>query len=42
VSESKTVVDRTEFELDNASARYFVVWITALDSLAHVNEVRAA
>jgi serine/threonine protein kinase len=42
VSESKTVVDRTEFELDNASARYFVVWITALDSLAHVNEIRAA
>jgi hypothetical protein len=42
VSESKTVVDRTEFELDDASARYFVVWITALDSLAHVNEVRAA
>jgi hypothetical protein len=42
VSESKTVVDRTQFELNNASARYFVVWITALDSLAHVNEVRAA
>jgi eukaryotic-like serine/threonine-protein kinase len=42
VSESKTVVDRTQFELSNASARYFVVWITALDSLAHVNEVRAA
>jgi eukaryotic-like serine/threonine-protein kinase len=42
VSDSKTVVDRTEFDLDNASARYFVVWITALDSLAHVNEIRAA
>jgi eukaryotic-like serine/threonine-protein kinase len=42
VSDSKTVVDRTEFELGNASARYFVVWITALDSLAHVNEIRAA
>jgi eukaryotic-like serine/threonine-protein kinase len=29
------------FELDDASARYFVVWITALSDVAHVNEVRA-
>jgi hypothetical protein len=30
------------FQLRDASARYFVVWITALTSSAHVNEVRAS
>ncbi|MGH3079668.1 MAG: protein kinase domain-containing protein [Gaiellaceae bacterium] len=42
VSGSRTVADRTEFELADARARYFVVWITALDSRAHLNEVRAS
>jgi hypothetical protein len=42
VSGSQTVADRTEFELADARARYFVVWITALDSRAHLNEVRAS
>jgi serine/threonine-protein kinase len=42
VADSQTVVDRTEFDLNDASARYFVVWITALDSRAHINEVRAS
>jgi eukaryotic-like serine/threonine-protein kinase len=41
VSGSEVVQDRTVFELADAKARYFLVWITALDSRAHVNEVRA-
>jgi eukaryotic-like serine/threonine-protein kinase len=42
VSGSQTVEGETTFDLDNADARYFVVWITDLDSRAHVNEVKAA
>jgi eukaryotic-like serine/threonine-protein kinase len=42
VSDSQTVEGETTFNLDNADARYFVVWITDLDSRAHVNEVKAA
>jgi eukaryotic-like serine/threonine-protein kinase len=42
VSASQTVEGETTFDLDNADARYFVVWITDLDSRAHVNEVKAA
>jgi eukaryotic-like serine/threonine-protein kinase len=42
VSDSQTVEGETTFDLDNADARYFVVWITDLDSRAHVNEVKAA
>jgi eukaryotic-like serine/threonine-protein kinase len=41
VSASQPVVDQTTFRLRNAKARYFVIWITALDEIAHVNEVRA-
>jgi serine/threonine-protein kinase len=42
VSDNKTVEATTTFDnLDNASARYFVVWITDLDGSAHVNEVKA-
>jgi eukaryotic-like serine/threonine-protein kinase len=41
VGDSETVSDTTRFSLDDAKARYFVVWITALDSVAHVNEVTA-
>jgi eukaryotic-like serine/threonine-protein kinase len=41
VSDNQTVNDTTTFELRDAKARYFVVWITDLDGSAHVNEVRA-
>jgi serine/threonine-protein kinase len=41
VSDSTTVSRTTRFDLRNASARYFVVWITSLDGTAHVNEVTA-
>ncbi|HET6643555.1 MAG TPA: protein kinase [Gaiellaceae bacterium] len=42
VSGSQTVQGETTFDLEDAKARYFVVWITDLDSRAHVNEVTAA
>jgi len=44
VSGSSTVSAQTTFDLSNARARYFVVWITSLGSLsqAHVNEVSAS
>jgi eukaryotic-like serine/threonine-protein kinase len=42
VSESRTVQGETTFPLDGASARYLMVWITDLDAVAHVSEVRAA
>ena len=32
----------TTWELDGDEARYYVVWITALDRVAHVNEVSAS
>jgi serine/threonine-protein kinase len=32
----------TTWELDGADARYYLVWITALDGVAHVNEVTAS
>jgi tRNA A-37 threonylcarbamoyl transferase component Bud32 len=42
VSESQQVEGRTSFEVDTRgeSFRYYVIWITALDGAAHVNEVR--
>jgi eukaryotic-like serine/threonine-protein kinase len=42
VSEPREVEGRTSFEVDTRGEelRYYVVWITALDSAAHVNEVR--
>ena len=42
VSGSRTVDAETTFTLNDTQARYFVVWITELDGVAHVNEVRAA
>ncbi len=44
VSEETEVGERTAFELDTGgeSYRYYVVWVTALDGLAHLSEVRAA
>jgi eukaryotic-like serine/threonine-protein kinase len=41
VSDNKTVEESTTFDLTNAEAQYFVVWITDLDGVAHVNEVTA-
>jgi serine/threonine-protein kinase len=41
VSDSKTVEDSTTFDLTDAEAQYYVVWITDLDGVAHVNEVTA-
>jgi serine/threonine-protein kinase len=42
VSESQEVEGRTSFEVDTRgdSFRYYLVWITALEGTAHVNEVR--
>jgi eukaryotic-like serine/threonine-protein kinase len=42
VGSSKTVVERTVWDLEGPEARYYVVWITALDGKAHVNEARAS
>jgi eukaryotic-like serine/threonine-protein kinase len=42
VSAAKTIAEETTFQLDDTKSRYFVVWITDLDGVAHVNEVRAA
>jgi serine/threonine-protein kinase len=42
VSDNQTVNDTTTFDLRDARARYFLVWITDLDGSAHVNEVRAS
>jgi eukaryotic-like serine/threonine-protein kinase len=42
VSNSETVDAQTTFDLQDVKARYFVIWITDLDSRAHVNEVKAA
>jgi eukaryotic-like serine/threonine-protein kinase len=41
VGDSRTVGERTTFTLHDSTARYFVLWITALDGVAHANEVRA-
>jgi hypothetical protein len=43
VSEPRTVGARTTFTLQDANARYYLVWITDLGglSVAHVNEVTA-
>jgi eukaryotic-like serine/threonine-protein kinase len=42
VSESQELVGRTPFEVDTRGEplRYYLIWITALDGTAHVNEVR--
>ena len=39
VSDERTVDERTVFELDGGPYRYYVVWITDLEEVAHVNEV---
>jgi serine/threonine protein kinase len=42
VSPLRTVGSSTTFPVHSAAARYYVVWITKLTGVAHVNEVRAA
>ncbi len=42
VSESKLAGSSTTWDLRQADARYFVVWITELIGSAHVNEVKAS
>ncbi len=41
VSPSRTVGGTATFPIDGSAARYYVVWITRLSSVARVNEVRA-
>jgi serine/threonine-protein kinase len=40
-SSSRTVGSSTTFDVDGGRARYWLVWITRLRGLAHVNEVSA-
>jgi hypothetical protein len=41
VSQSATIENRRRYNLTDAKARYFVVWITDVSGSAHVNEVTA-
>jgi serine/threonine protein kinase len=41
VSPLRTVGSTATFPVHGGAARYYVVWITKLDGVAHVNEVRA-
>jgi len=41
ISQEKTVTATTPFRLHGARGRYYLVWITSLNGVAHVNEVRA-
>ena len=41
VSPSRVVRGRTTFPINGSEARYYVVWITELGDVAHVNEVSA-
>ena len=41
VGSSRTAADSTTWDLDGAKSRYYVVWITQLDRVAHVNEAVA-
>jgi hypothetical protein len=43
VSDSRQARERTEVPVDSGGAayRWYVVWITSLDGVAHLNEVRA-
>jgi hypothetical protein len=42
ISDELTVEGETTFELDGPAARYYLLWVTDLDEVAHLNEVRAA
>ena len=41
VSRSGTIENRRRYNLTDAKARYFVIWITDVSGSAHVNEVTA-
>jgi eukaryotic-like serine/threonine-protein kinase len=41
VADGRTVEAATTFDVGGGKARYYLLWITRLDSLAHVNEVTA-
>jgi eukaryotic-like serine/threonine-protein kinase len=41
ISDSQAVEQQTTFDLQGGSYRYYLIWITSLESRAHVNEVRA-
>jgi serine/threonine-protein kinase len=41
VADGRTVENGTTFDIGGGKARYYLLWITRLDSLAHVNEVTA-
>jgi len=41
VADGRTVANATTFTIGGDKARYYLLWITRLDSLAHVNEVTA-
>jgi hypothetical protein len=41
ISDSQTVEEQTTFDLRGGTYRYYLIWITSLESRAHVNEVRA-
>jgi putative peptidoglycan lipid II flippase len=41
VGPSRTVSDSTTWDLDGPKLQYYVIWITQLDRVAHVNEVKA-
>jgi hypothetical protein len=42
VGPSRTVADSTTWDLDGAKSRYYAIWITQLDRVAHVNEAAAS
>jgi serine/threonine-protein kinase len=42
VADGKSVDTNTVWDLDGPAARYYLVWITGLDGVAHVNEVEAS
>ena len=41
VGSSRTVTDSTTWDLNGAKSRFYVIWITKLDRVAHINEARA-
>ena len=41
ISDSQTVAEQTTFDLRGGTFRYYLIWITSLESRAHINEVRA-
>jgi hypothetical protein len=42
VGAPKATSETTSWELDDTGARYLTIWITRLDEVAHVNEVKAS